>query len=571
MDTTAFLREIYGEETPGFFPIWTRPGNKSAWFSNADNAAKYAEKTKKNTYFCIGLFEKSLGPHRNGREAETIAVTGLGLDIDILNPLAHEKQNIPPTIEDGLNLIKKTLPGFLPPTIITNSGYGLQAFWLYKEPWVFDDDDDRLEAKRLSVRFLQTFRLQASHKHWEVDALPSLCQLFRVLGTQNYKDEKNPRLVEVVEHNPSARYLPADFEDVLIADQAGQIKLGGSTTDQDFASNPLGLVINEHAEPPSLLLTEILEMDPKFATTYRKLRDKEKQDASFSSYDQSLANLAKSYGWTDQEICNLLIAFRRENAKDEKQFRKVLRVSYLNRTIHKAREAAPQTANVREVQQIANDLKTQAMNNPQDATEEEKQEKQTHIRDQLSRALKIKIEHIYKYLGDEPIFELVINNGQKVTLGSIANLINQNTLRQHLAAHCGVYLNRYKVPEWDAFATTLLSLVEPVETGTDTKDKEIIAEWVRYYWSSRGATEDAESAFVNDTPYLRNGKCYIFGRDLRGAMSANGDRYSAKELGFQLRALGAKQETVMFTLDDGNKRSSKSAYNVTSIVNRSEK
>ncbi len=86
------------------------------------------------------------------------------------------------------------------------------------------------------------------------------------------------------------------------------------------------------AEPPSAKVLSLLDGEPRFKHTWEQERE-DLRDSSPSGYDFSLTNIAISAGWSDQEICNLLIAWRRKHGHDLK-----LRDDYYARTIANAKQ-----------------------------------------------------------------------------------------------------------------------------------------------------------------------------------------------------------------------------------------
>jgi hypothetical protein len=75
--------------------------------------------------------------------------------------------------------------------------------------------------------------------------------------------------------------------------------------------------LNADAEPPSAKLVELLQSEPKFKLTWEEART-DLKDRSPSGYDFSLVNFALNAKWNDQEICNLLIAWRRNHGHRSK-------------------------------------------------------------------------------------------------------------------------------------------------------------------------------------------------------------------------------------------------------------
>lgn len=94
------------------------------------------------------------------------------------------------------------------------------------------------------------------------------------------------------------------------------------------------LVFNRNAKPPQDKLKKALR-NKKFRETL-ELERTDIEDNSLSGYDASLATLTAGYGWNDQEIVNLGIAFRRENGNEE-DLKKALRPDYWGYTLALAR------------------------------------------------------------------------------------------------------------------------------------------------------------------------------------------------------------------------------------------
>ena len=97
-------------------------------------------------------------------------------------------------------------------------------------------------------------------------------------------------------------------------------------------------MLDPGAQPSSTRLETLLKLEPKFRATWEKRRP-DLSDQSASAYDMALANFAVKAKWPDQEVANLLIAFRREHDLDLK-----LREKYYAVTIGKAHEPMDRNA-----------------------------------------------------------------------------------------------------------------------------------------------------------------------------------------------------------------------------------
>jgi hypothetical protein len=67
---------------------------------------------------------------------------------------------VPPGLyaDNGQMLVNK-FP--LRPTLVIESGHGLQVYWLFTQLWVFADEEEWLQAQRLVQRFQETRQAQA--------------------------------------------------------------------------------------------------------------------------------------------------------------------------------------------------------------------------------------------------------------------------------------------------------------------------------------------------------------------------------------------------------------------------
>ena len=75
-----------------------------------------------------------------------------------------------------------------------------------------------------------------------------------------------------------------------------------------------GLALDPDAEPSAVRLDALLTADPKF----RRSWGQDRKDQSPTAYDLSLATMAMQAGWSDQEVVNLLICWRRKHGHDLK-------------------------------------------------------------------------------------------------------------------------------------------------------------------------------------------------------------------------------------------------------------
>ena len=87
LSTQGFFQTLYGDDAPGYLPIFTHTPNRTRWVAanSPAEAARIAVENgrERDTYFGIGLHEKALGEARRGTAAEVIALPGFWADLDV--------------------------------------------------------------------------------------------------------------------------------------------------------------------------------------------------------------------------------------------------------------------------------------------------------------------------------------------------------------------------------------------------------------------------------------------------------------------------------------------------------
>ena len=333
MNPKEFLTFLWGENPPGTILIWTGPDKISHWYTRLVNVNQEVERLarEQNVYTGVGLAAPGYRTSTNRRvKAHNVhAIAGLWADIDTGHPV-HQKENLPPDTGTVLDLLD-TL--YYEPTLIVGSGHGIHAWWLFTKPWVFDGPEDRRAAQRLSQWWHRENLHPIVHQEgYSMDATHDLSRLLRVPGTLNHKEKPVPVVLlnedsigPRVEYQELLDQIPEEFK-------AGTpVNWPRNSGSQDTVE-PGNLELDPRAEPPTLKLTTMLENDDNFRRSWERRR-KNMPDGSPSAYDMSLARLAASAGWEDQEIVDLIIAWRRKHGISPKSHQ-----SYYRKTLDTARE-----------------------------------------------------------------------------------------------------------------------------------------------------------------------------------------------------------------------------------------
>ena len=209
-ENSGFLQAVFDGKPEGdYILVWTKRGQEkqSAWFTDPLKAERYAiAQADRDTWFGVALSPADYGPTFRCKSDQVTGIGGLWADLDVLDP-AHKAMNLCPNKTEALKLLHR-LP--LLPTVVVDSGHGLQPYWLFKEPWLFETPGDRQAARELEEAWLETIRTYAPG--WTVDGVADLARILRVPGTTNHKGV--PVSVNILE-NSGPRYDPSEFEEYL--------------------------------------------------------------------------------------------------------------------------------------------------------------------------------------------------------------------------------------------------------------------------------------------------------------------------------------------------------------------
>lgn len=144
-----FIKTIFPDTKDGKILLWRMYDKTSSFVNNAEEAIIKLQglQNKNDIYMGCCLSDKNYGRKMRCSAENVYAIPGVWADIDIANDIAHKKGNLPKTADEALKIISATE---IEPTIIIHSGYGLHAWWLFDDLWVFNDQIERQEAMSLS-------------------------------------------------------------------------------------------------------------------------------------------------------------------------------------------------------------------------------------------------------------------------------------------------------------------------------------------------------------------------------------------------------------------------------------
>ena len=211
IDTIEFFQVLYPEETEGYTYLWTLPDKRTQVFpcANAPEIAQAARKESEahnDVYYSVGVSERPFRPYERAKSSDIVSIPGLWVDIDIAGD-GHAAKALPPDYAAARAL----LPEMLDPSMVVHSGYGLHAYYLFRELLDTRTNEEQSTAQDLLRRLQGAVRARAEEKGWHVDSVPDLCRILRVPGTLNRKGGGAVPCV-VAEYSEGLRYNAEDFD-----------------------------------------------------------------------------------------------------------------------------------------------------------------------------------------------------------------------------------------------------------------------------------------------------------------------------------------------------------------------
>ena len=568
-DTRKFLRTCF--ETFDFpeaarLNLWTLEDKRSAWFHphDLDNACRHAAaQNAKNCYIGVYLAPRDMGADHRCEKGDVAGIYGLWLDVDVAGP-AHSKPRLP------LNKIEArealALAELLP-TIVVDSGHGLQGWWLFKEPWLFGSDAERLEAQAMSDSWQVMMRSRMARRHWSLDGTADLSRVLRLPGTINHKTTPLP--VKIIEFNHTVRYDPADFRDMLpVAAGIAQAHAKGCI---DFS-------VVDGAKPDYEKFGLIMR-SKRFADTWEKKRT-DLDDQSDSGYEQSLSTLAAINGWTAQEIIDMLIAFRAKHGGKEKCS------GYYQKTLEKAFAATVKMKEESEVVRVREKMEESALEDtikrleqsrkPPAVTPETNGQPYAHeatpgtapaaarpetapIQDlgsmkaaalrQLSDLLGVNVIRFIRHPGGRKVlFRMVLDEGS-ILLGGPEVLQSRILMERRTIALAKKLIKKHK-RGWDKIATLILGVCEDDHTGHEADELTLTTSWVEDYLTIQSIADNVDDGVKTQSPFRDEaGVIWFFGPAFRDWLRVNRNKkLTANEMGAALRASGFSPKAYPVTI-----------------------
>ena len=511
-ELSTFLAALWPDLGGQWLLFWGAPSKRSAWVQSVEPdeiVALSLWSQKENVYVGCGLRGENLGPTLRGEKSAVVAIPGVWLDIDYGTD--HKKPNLPKTEAEAMTLVDEMGPA---PSAIIHSGRGLQAWWLFKEPWVFEDEADRARAEVLTMGWCSTLRARAHAHGWDADQVGDLTRVMRLPGLWNRKGAPKPtKLLRLTDD----RYDPSELEPYLLQEAMKERNVPNLNWAFDLRAD---------AEPPATKFLLLCEIDTTFRLSWEHARQ-DLADQSASSYDMSLATRAMAAGWTGQEIVNLLIAHRRKHGVDTK-----LRTDYYASTLNVAASGKSEEERKQAIEGLAagKPLPESVRDDP------------AEVLAILSSQLGVSVTKLVRFRSEGNSYQIEIN-GRTINVTGIEDFDSQCRFRRMVLDHTDVRIPVFKADAWHTFLQQLFLAVENVDV-VDGTNKGAFETWLDNFLSDGIAKEEEwQKAALQYRPFVLDGQTYLVGEGFRRYLVGTfQERLTTQQLTVQLTKLGHHYE-----------------------------
>ncbi|GDX99023.1 hypothetical protein LBMAG48_14270 [Phycisphaerae bacterium] len=534
-------------DPPAAFHLWALRGPKNSvgkWFTSIDEAMEFvaSERDRSDLYVCGGLRLTAPQSPFAGREVKDLGgVVGFLGDFDV-------KQGAFASVEDARLFAWNVFHG-TPPSMLVQSGGGVQGWWLLKEPWTFNYPEERAKAIQFARRFGATLKAAGAAKGIRVDSTHDLARVFRLAGTFNRKPEygePRPTILELPAQGTAVgRYERDDLEVGLVAEEF-------TPKDPAKALPLMGfLTLAPDRSPPEDALQSLLVNHDKARGSWDGRRP-DLADASDSSLDFSLATIAVASGWTDQEVADLLVAGRRHRGANLKTGKGgELRLDYYQRTIANAKAA------------VAKD-KARSSGKVASATgaeEPRKVETPADAKKIIRDVWGVEVVRVEKAGNgtDRARYTIILPDERRVEVGSSSAMLDQRRMRAALY-ESRIVVAPLRPADWNAVVSAMNALVEEVAPEDDeaVETARWIAEFVSENWELHQARAGTPSSLwlkLQSKPdwFIHGGRIALELTRLRiDLFQKYGESVSTRALGQRLRNLG--YSLTRLSARDGDRR-----------------
>lgn len=540
-ESGEFLRALWSTKPDGTaIQLWRKSDHKTFTFQSLEPAEEWVKgNSETDIYIGAGLAAKSGAPSKKrATKQQVVGIAGVWADVDI-NGGPEGKRGAAKNIDEALDLCEVLLQ----PTILVNSGYGLQAWWLFDDGvWTFHSEDEREHAQKVVAGFQGALKAEAKKRGYTIDSTFDLARLMRVPGGYNHKGHQ-PVLVELLDdggptHTRAA--LESVGEDYQNTKPSALSLLSGEG---------VAIEVRQDAQPPMLKLMQLWELDQEFKDNWHHVKSSKNAMWTMSEYEFSFTNIFHEAGWTDQEICDALVFHRNYHEPGDPKGKN--RAERIAQTIGKVRATRQYDdealSDETDRESAADELAAIAGDGGLDPV------RTIGLFNRVIKGPEVK-RFIQK--GRDPDtcrYVLALASGDEVPLKP-DQLFNAEQFRNRFAIVTKHRPKKLRGDKWDEVVQALLDAAEVEESIEDTRGHRAL-EWVAAYAERRTST-DKDAACQSNDPFTTSSHLYIpLGPFHQWIRKVQGERIDDVDVRQYLESAGFERKAVNYMKDTGQRTS----------------
>lgn len=543
-DALSFLNALWSKKPQTTaIQLWRKSDQKTYSFAAIEPAVDWITVNGEagDVYMAAGLAAReSSAAKRRANMKQVVGIAGVWADIDV-NGGPEGKTGAAKDVSEATDLAESLLQ----PTLLVNSGYGLQAWWLFEEVWPFYTEEDRDHAQRVVTGFQGALKHEAKRRGYTLDSTFDLARLMRVPGSRNHKGVEHVACSLLDDGGPR--------HDVSALEEVGkEFQLARQSQVALVTGEGVQIELNDKAQPDYLKLLQLQDLVPDFTHVWEHVPTRKTSQWSMSEYEFSITNHLVSAGWSDQEICDALVFHRnRYEPGDPKGKNRLERIAQTigkvrATTAHQQEQAEEEFEREMAVDQIA------ALSN--DAGLDPVLTVSLFNRIVGSQAPEIKqfLQNGRDY--ETARFRLALASGQEIDMGKFDNIYDQATFQKRFAVATGCLPKSVAAKKWQEVVQAFLKAAEVRESEEDTRAARAM-EWVKSYCDKRTSTDKDRACEASD-PFIHNEKIHLhLGSFHQYLRRIRGERIEESDLKAYLEIAGFERRTINYIKDSGKKTS----------------
>ncbi len=514
-DTQTFLEALWGDIPAGLHMlIWNLKTKQSEWFAEVETAVNWT-KGGNDLYVGVGLSPKDNGPKQRCVAGEVAGIAGLWADIDYKDGEAHKGDSLPPDYESAWRVLDSMGAR---PTLIVHSGHGLQAWWLLKEPLIFESPEDRRKAQMYSAEWQMSLAARAAEHGWKIDSVHDLARVLRVPGTFNCKTEPSVPVRLIRSDGPRYASLE-DFDQYMVetsgeelakmlGDKGVQVKAPGESRSSDYWKETINGVAQGE------------------------------RDVRITSLNGKLVGMATTESLESDSGREFLVqmALKVANGFDPPLTEHEVRRSFASIcSAERRKRAYAETDKILQAE-LDKDASLGDMN---------AKDEQLAILGRLLSDPPLDVTRVVRMGKEQSVYLLYLRDGSMITMYDV---FNQAFVRRAIFDQCNSIVRRVKQEVWESTVVYRLGkVVEVVEMPELEQRSRLIQMLCDHLGDSKPNPEDRWQVGVDEGHhFLREGCLYLGGRKVQDAVAAIGgkDGMKHRDISIYLREMGFTQVKV---------------------------